>query len=152
MMILDSIDKKILEMLVKDARTPYSKIAYQLKVSESTIYLRVKKLMEHGILKGFHADIDRSKVGFKVLAFIMVKTLPGRYVEVLKKISEIPNVLEVYEITGEFSGLVKVIAKNQEELASIIDTIGNVEGVSDTNTVFVLRVIKEEKNVPISLI
>jgi len=151
-MILDHTDKKILEVLLRDARTPYSKIARQLNLSESTVYLRVKKLIDHGVLKGFHADVDRVKVGFKVMAFILVKTVPGKYVEILKEISKIQNVLEVHEITGEYSGLIKIVARNQEELASIIDRIGSIEGISDTNIMFVLRTIKEEKNIPITLI
>jgi len=56
--VIDEIDKKILKILQEDSRTPFSRIAKMLNLSESTIHLRIKRLREEGIIRGFLVDID----------------------------------------------------------------------------------------------
>lgn len=146
---LDETDKAILRILLIDARTPYSRIARMLGLSEATVYLRVKKLKEKGVLRGFYADIDAFKIGFNVLAFVLIKADPKRYKEVLEKLREIKNIVELYEVTGEYMGLAKIRTRTQEELVKTIDEIGEVEGVTATYTMYVLKVLKEERRLSI---
>ncbi|HDJ83980.1 MAG TPA: Lrp/AsnC family transcriptional regulator [Desulfurococcaceae archaeon] len=146
---LDETDKAILRILLIDARTPYSRIARMLGLSEATVYLRVKRLKDKGILRGFYADIDAFKIGFNVLAFVLIKADPRRYKEVLERLREIKNIVELYEVTGEYMGLAKIRARTQEELVKTIDEIGGVEGVTATYTMYVLKVLKEEKRLNI---
>jgi len=142
---IDDIDREILRMLQKDGRMSLSKIAKKLNLSEATIHLRVKKLREKGVLKGFVADIDAEKVGKRVLAFVLVKIDTKRYPKTLKKIAEIPDIYEVHDITGEYSALLKVRVRDKDELAKLLDSIGELEGVQDTYTMYVLRTLKEQK-------
>ncbi len=146
---LDETDKAILRILLIDARTPYSKIARMLGLSEATVYLRVKRLKEKGVLRGFYADVDAFKVGFNVLAFVLIKADPRRYKDVLEKLREIRSIVELYEVTGEYMGLAKIRTRSQEELVKVIDEIGGVEGVTGTYTMYVLKVLKEEKRLSI---
>ena len=146
---LDETDKAILRILLIDARTPYSRIARMLGLSEATVYLRVKKLKEKGVLRGFYADIDAFKIGFNVLAFVLIKADPKCYKEVLERLREIKNIVELYEVTGEYMGLAKIRTRTQEELVKTIDEIGEVEGVTATYTMYVLKVLKEEKRLNI---
>ncbi len=143
--ILDETDKAILRILLIDARTPYSRIARMLNVSEATVYLRVRRLKEKGILRGFYADVDAFKVGYRVLAFTLIKIDPKKYKEVLEKLREIREIVELYEVTGEYIGLAKIRTRSQEELTEVIDRIGGIDGVLATNTLYVLRMIKEER-------
>jgi Lrp/AsnC family transcriptional regulator for asnA, asnC and gidA len=145
--ILDDIDKKIIKILQEDARTPFSKIAKMLNLSESTIHMRMKRLRENGVIKGFYVDIDPEVIGYNVVAFVMIKADPKKYEGILKKISEFKEVLEVYDVTGEYYALLKVRVKTREELAKVLDLIGNMEGVTSTYTMFVLRTIKELRSV-----
>ena len=142
---IDEIDKEILRILQEDARISFSKIAKKLNLSEATIHMRVKKMKEKGVLKGFIADIDAEKVGKAVLAFVLVKIDTKKYPVTLKKIAEIPDVYEVHDITGEYSALLKVRVRDRDELAALLDTIGQLEGVQDTYTMYVLRTLKEQK-------
>ncbi|UXD21917.1 AsnC family transcriptional regulator [Ignicoccus pacificus DSM 13166] len=144
---IDEVDKEILRMLQEDGRTSFSRIAKKLNLSEATIHLRVKRLKERGILKGFHADVDPEKVGKKVLAFILVKIDAKKYPETLSKIAEFRDVYEVHDITGEYSALLKVRVSNKDELAKLLDEIGKLDGVMDTYTMYALRTIKEKKTV-----
>lgn len=142
---LDETDRAILRILLVDARTPYSRIARMLGLSEATVYLRVKRLKEKGVLRGFYADVDAFKVGFNVLAFVMIKADPKYYRQVLEKLREIKNIVELYEVTGEYVGLAKVRTHSHEELVKTIDEIGSIGGVTGTYTMYVLKVLKEEK-------
>ncbi len=149
MVVLDDIDRQILRILQQDAKTPFSKIAKALNVSEATVHLRVKKLREQGILRGFYADVDPVKVGKKVLAFVLIKADPKYYDSVLRKLSEMSEIYELYDITGEYYALAKVRVASQEDLAKVLDRIGAIDGVQSTYTIYVLRTIKEKKTIEI---
>lgn len=147
---LDDIDKQILRILEEDARTPFSKIAKMLNLSESTIHIRIKRLKENGVIKGFYVDVDPEKIGYNVMAFVLIKADPKKYESILKTISEYKEVYEIYDVTGEYYALLKVRVKSREELAVVLDKIGNMEGVTSTYTMFVLRTVKEIKVVDFS--
>ena len=149
---LDRLDKEILKILQEDGRTSYSKIAQMLNMSESTIHMRIKRLRELGILRGFYADIDMEKIGLKVLAFVQLKADPKKYEQVLNVLKEMKEVAEIYDVTGEYYALVKVVVPSNEDLAKVLDAIGKLDGVTDTYTMIVLRVIKEGKKVNLDLV
>ncbi len=145
MVELDNVDKKILEILQRDGRVPFSRIAREVGLSEATIHLRIKRLRESGVLKGFTAIIDPEKIGKNTLAFVLIKTDVREHGKALAEIAEIKGVEEVYDITGEYSALVKVRVRDREELAQVLDQIADVEGVKDTETLYVLRTVKEKR-------
>jgi Transcriptional regulators len=149
---LDRLDKEILKILQEDGRISYSKIAQMLDMSESTIHMRIKRLRELGILRGFYADIDMEKIGLKVLAFVQLKADPKKYEQVLNVLKEMKEVAEIYDVTGEYYALVKVVVPSNEDLAKVLDAIGKLDGVTDTYTMIVLRVIKEGKKVNLDLV
>ncbi len=149
---LDRLDKEILKILQEDGRISYSKIAQMLNMSESTIHMRIKRLRELGILRGFYADIDMEKIGLKVLAFVQLKADPKKYEQVLNVLKEMKEVAEIYDVTGEYYALVKVVVPSNEDLAKVLDDIGKLDGVTDTYTMMVLRVIKEGKKVNLDLV
>ena len=149
---LDRLDKEILEILQEDGRISYSKIAQMLNMSESTIHMRIRRLRELGILRGFYADVDMEKIGLKVLAFVQLKADPKKYEQVLNVLKEMKEVAEIYDVTGEYYALVKVVVPSNEDLAKVLDDIGKLDGVTDTYTMMVLRVIKEGKKVNLDLV
>jgi Lrp/AsnC family transcriptional regulator for asnA, asnC and gidA len=114
--------------------------------------MRIKRLRELGILKGFYADIDMEKIGLKVLAFVQLKADPKKYEQVLNVLKEMKEVAEIYDVTGEYYALVKVVVPSNEDLAKVLDDIGKLDGVTDTYTMIVLRVIKEGKKVNLDLV
>ncbi|AEE95018.1 MULTISPECIES: Lrp/AsnC family transcriptional regulator [Acidianus] len=143
---LDDVDRKIISILQQDSRISFSRLAKMLNLSESTIHMRIKRLREAGVIRGFCVDVDLDKVGMNVLAFVLLKADPKKYEDILRKLAEIKEVFEIYDVTGEYYALLKVRVSDKEELAKVLDKIGNMEGVTSTYTMFVLRVIKEKKN------
>ncbi|RLG88702.1 MAG: AsnC family transcriptional regulator [Thermoprotei archaeon] len=141
---LDEKDRKILRILVTNARTPFSRIARELGLSEASIYVRIRRLEKIGVLRGYTASIDLAKLGYTIRALIMLKLSPDRYREAISQIKVFSNTIDVYEITGEFHIVMKVVARSNEELSQLIDKLGSIPGVLETRTLYVLRTIKEE--------
>ncbi len=146
---IDDVDRTILEMLQDDSRTALRKIAEKLGVSEATIFTRVKKLQEKGIIKRFTALVSPELVGKGLTAFMLMNADPKRLQLVLETLSKMDDVYEVYDVTGTYYALAKIRVENRERLAKIIDEIGMIEGVQSTETALVLRNIKEETRIQI---
>ncbi|PCN50349.1 AsnC family transcriptional regulator [Candidatus Geothermarchaeota archaeon ex4572_27] len=144
---LDEIDLKILRLLQEDARMPFAKVAREVGVSEATVHMRVKKLREMNVLKGFQALIDPSSVGKGLTAITLIKADPLRYHEILEKLKSMDDVYEVYDVTGEYDAVVKLRSNSREELARLIDSIGQIGGVVSTLTMIVLKTVKEDTRI-----
>lgn len=146
---LDDIDKIILKILQANARTPYTKIAKAAGVSEATVHLRVRRLKDLKVIKGLHAVVNPLAVGKGLIAITLLKTDPLKHEKVLNELKKLEDIYEVYDVTGEHDAILKIRASSKEELARIIDKIGAIAGVSSTQTMIVLKTIKEECGVRI---
>lgn len=144
MVNLDKIDEIILNMLQEDARKSFREVAEKAGVSEATIHVRVKRLLRKGVIKGFKAIVDPKQVGKSTTAFVLIKADQRAFAKAINKIKRIESVYEVHDVTGSYYAILKVRVKDTEELASLIDKIGSIEGVTATETAVVLRSLKEE--------
>jgi DNA-binding Lrp family transcriptional regulator len=146
---IDDIDREIIRMLQDDSRISFRRISEKLNVSEATIFVRVKKLLEKKVIKRFTAIISPEVLGKKITAFILINADPKRLQKVLEALSGMDDVYEVYDVTGSYYAIVKVRTEDQSKLAKIIDEIGMIDGVISTETALVLRSIKEETRIKI---
>jgi len=144
---IDTVDKTILKMLQDDSRVAFREIARKIGVSEATIFTRVRKLLDKGVIKRFTAIISPELVGKALAALILVNTDPKRLQVVLETLSKMDDVYEVYDVTGTYYAIAKIRVENREALAKMIDEIGLIEGVTSTETSIVLRSIKEETRI-----
>ena len=143
------MDRLILNRLQEDARRSFKGIAEEIGVSETTVFLRVKKLQESRVIKGFRAVLDPLLVGKGTTAIMLVKADPKSYNKVLEELSKMNEVCEIYDVTGAYYTVLKIRADSTEELSRVIDKIGSIDGIIGTETSVVLRTIKEE--IPIGL-
>ncbi|MGB9659508.1 MAG: Lrp/AsnC family transcriptional regulator [Nitrososphaerales archaeon] len=147
---MDELDLKILEALRVDSRRPYLELAKELGVSDATIHLRVKKMVEEGVIKGFTILIDHEKLGYGMTAFIEVQVKPGTADETVLKLSSIDGVLEAHEIHGHCDILLKVKAKGLVDLRDkIVNQIKKVGDIVSSEAYTVLKVVREEHSLPI---
>lgn len=144
---LDETDRKILSTLQKDARISFKKIAEETGVSEATVFVRVKKMQERGIIKSFMAVVDPRTVGKSLTAIVLVKAQPKGLTGLLDALRKLDDIYEVYDVTGQYYSILKIRTSGTEQLSKIIDEIGQIEGVAGTETVIVLRTVKEELKV-----
>jgi len=144
---IDSTDKAILRMLQENARIAFKKIAEKIGVSEATVFVRVKKLQEKGVIKRFTTLVSPELLGKNLTAFVLINADPKKLEDVLTALSRMEDVYEAYDVTGTYYAIVKIRTENREKLAEIIDQIGMIDGVTRTETAIVLRCIKEETRI-----
>lgn len=133
---LDELDVQILDILVKDSRTPYLEIARQCHVSGGTIHVRMKKMEDLGIIKGTKLIIDSSKLGYDVCCFIGIYLDKATsYPSVLNEIYSIKEIVELHYTTGDYSIFAKVICKSITDLQNVLmNKIQIIQGVQRTST------------------
>jgi Lrp/AsnC family transcriptional regulator for asnA, asnC and gidA len=141
---LDDVDRHILNLLQDNARRSFKEIAEEVKVSEATVFVRVKKLIKNSVIKSYKAIVDPKQVGKGTLAFVMLKANPNVYTKVLPTLVNMDEIYEIFDVTGAYYAILKIRTNSTEELAAIIDKIGMIEGITGTETAVVLRSIKEE--------
>ena len=133
---LDELDLQILELLIKDCRTPYLEIARICHVSGGTIHVRMKKMEDMGIIKGSRIVLNLSKLGYDVCCFVGIyvdKT--SSFNSVFDKMSHIKEVVELHLTTGDYSMFAKIVCKNISDLQDVLlNKINNIDGISRTDT------------------
>ena len=146
-MKIDDYDRSILNFLQSDARIAASHIADQLKISIPTVTERIKKLMEAGIIKGFHASIDPKMLGLDVSAIItIISESSEHYKDVINLAKETSEVIQCFSTTGKGSHTLIVIAKNSQALEELLRKIQSWPGVSRTETQVILSSYDINKN------
>ena len=149
--MIDEIDKNILNIIQQDARISNAEIARQINLAPSATLERIRKLEESKIIRGYAADLDAAQLGFGLTAFVAIRTKDCSD-EADKVLAAIPEVLEVHDTAGDDDYLLKVRAKDAEDLAGILrEKLKSVPNVISTRTTVVLKTIKETTALPIEL-
>ncbi len=138
-MDIDTTDLEILSLLIKNSRIPFSQIAKKLGLGESTVYTRIKKLKRLGVLRGFTADVDLSRVGLESEAILEIKPQPGSMRLIIDSLVRRRSVIEVDEVSGEYPIHARIAARDNRELCKRIDEIYSISGVMDMKIKYVLR-------------
>lgn len=133
---IDDLDKKILSMLVKNARIPFLEIARECNISGAAVHQRVQKLEESGVLKGSQFILDESVLGYNSCAFIGIfLEKANMYSSVVEKLKLIPEVVGCYYTTGNYAIFIKIYTENNKCLMDLLsNSIQSIEGVSRTET------------------
>lgn len=137
---LDEIDHQILDILIDNARTPFTDIAKKLVVSAGTIHVRVKKMEEEGIIKGSTLTIDYEKMNYSFIAHIGIfleKT--SRTKEVIEELRKIANITVAYITAGKYNIFCKIRAKDTNHAKEIIFKIDEIDGIARTETMISLE-------------
>ncbi len=138
---IDDLDRKILDIITKNARIPYLEVARECGVSGAAIHQRVQRLIRIGVIRGSEFKVDPVLVGFKTCAYIGIfLERPGHFHEVVKKFHDVPEIIECHYTTGNYSLFIKVYTKDNEHLKTILsDKIQNITGVVRTETLISLE-------------
>ena len=147
---MDNIDKKILIELQKSGRESASNIAEKINVSVPTITERIRKLEESGVIVGFQAVIDSSKIGFDVSAIITIISGSSQYYKkVTIEAEKTPEVVKCFSTTGNGSHTLLVTTKNSNTLEELLRKIQSWPGVNRTETQIILSSYKSGIILPI---
>jgi len=147
--MIDEIDKTIVNLVQQDGRVSNAEIARQIGLAPSAVLERLRKLEERQVIRGYSASVDPKQVGFGLVAFVFVRTNEcGDGTDEL--LAKIPEVLEVHDVAGEDSYLLKVRASDPEDLARLLrEKLKAIPSVVTTRTTVVLQTIKETTALPL---
>jgi Lrp/AsnC family transcriptional regulator for asnA, asnC and gidA len=133
---LDALDKQILRLIADDARIPFLEVARACNVSGAAIHQRIQKLTALGILKGSQFIIDPEKIGYETCAYIgLYLKNPEKFDQVLDELKKIPEVVECHYTTGGFDMFIKIYARNNHHLLTIIHDKLQPLGLSRSETI-----------------
>lgn len=119
--ILDALDKKILKMIAENARIPFLEVARECNVSGAAIHQRIQKLIKTGVIKGTQFQFDPEKMGYETCAYIgLFLKDPSSFDDVVEQLVHIPQVVECHYTTGGYDLFIKLYAKNNHDLLTII--------------------------------
>jgi DNA-binding Lrp family transcriptional regulator len=140
--LLDEIDRKIIRVLEKDARTSLRKISELVDVSLGTVSNRVKKMERNGVIMGYSVILNPDEIGWELNVVIGLRIQKGRLIEIQEKIAKDSRVHGVYDVTGDFDSMVIARAKNRNDLDDLSKNVLSIDGVERSITHLVLNTVK----------
>jgi Lrp/AsnC family transcriptional regulator, regulator for asnA, asnC and gidA len=144
--LLDDVNLRIIDILSKDSSTPFVEVAKQIGISDATVHIRVKKLISEGIISKFTISVDNDLLGYDHLAFIGINVEPGFADEAIAELSNLEEVLEIHEMHGTFDLLLKVRAKDLNQMRDLVEKkIRKLRRILETELMTVLKTRKEEQ-------
>lgn len=138
---IDNTDLKILEILMQDAKRPYTEVARKVNVSQGTVHVRMNKMEDAGILEKTTLRINYAKLGYDITAFIGIYLEKSAlYDMVLAKLKNIPEITNIHYTTGNYSMFVKIHCRDTNHLKVVLhDKMQQVEGIERTETMISLE-------------
>jgi len=152
-MELDEYDKKILQFLRKDSQQTLKELEKAIDLKISTLHNRIKRLEQAGIIKGYMAVVDHESLDYPLVAYIMIEfdktDTTSDQIQVAERIKDLERVEEIHIIAGEFDILLKVRAKNIEDLGVFVTKeLKEIDGVGGSRTFVSLKAVKEYYDEP----
>jgi Lrp/AsnC family leucine-responsive transcriptional regulator len=123
--MLDELDRKLLDILVKDSRTSLKDLAQQVGLSSPSVSERLRRLEERGVIRAFTVEIDPEALGFPLQAIVRVRPLPGKLHIVQQLIQEIPEFGECDKVTGDDCFVARLYVRSMVELDKLLDRIAD---------------------------
>jgi len=139
--LIDIVDVRILEVLMKDAKKPYTEVAKKAFVSGGTVHVRMRKLEEAGIVEGTALKVNYAKLGYDITAFIGIYLEKSTlYDDVLVKLKAINEISSIHYTTGNYSMFCRIHCKDTRHLKDVLhDKIQKIEGIERTDTMMSLE-------------
>jgi len=117
---LDALDRNILSILQDDARTPFTRIAEKVGVSDATIHLRVRKIEAMGLIERYTVVVNEATLGLPVTTYVLIRVDPGTVEEVCMQLAQLEETYDICEIHEWYDLLVKVRGSSLEGVRDIL--------------------------------
>jgi Lrp/AsnC family leucine-responsive transcriptional regulator len=147
---LSPTDARVLGILQVDGRRSYAELGADLGMAGPSAYERVKKLETRGVIRGYTAEVDPAAVGLSVLAFTWVTQAPGTIsVDLTPEFAAIPEIEECHYIAGEADYILKIRARDMDDLGEIVRRVQTTRHVFSTETDVVFSTGFEGRPLPL---
>ncbi len=137
---LDHLDRKILEIITRNARIPFKDVAEECGVSRAAIHQRVARLIEEGVITGSGYTVDPKAIGYNTCTYVGIKLEKASiYKKVAEQLKAFPEIVECHFTTGQYSIMVKLYSYDNEHLMELLNTcVMKVEGITSTEALISL--------------
>ena len=144
---LDKNDLAILKLLQENARITVKEIAEKIHLSTTPVHERIKRLEQNGVIKQYATLVDHAKVkrGLMVICYVSLKEHnKNAGIKFIKAINELNEVIECYNISGEFDFMLKVVEENMDSYYDFhVNRLSQIENMGNVQSVFVMGIIKQ---------
>jgi len=151
---LTPTDITLLTLLQQDARTTNQALAEAVNLSPSPCWRKVKKLEEDKVILGYHAALDRRKIGLGVMVFVRVSIDSHSEAQARRfeqEVMELENVVACYSIGGDADFLLQVVSRDLDAYAEFaMSVLRRLPGIKEMQSMFVLKEIKPFQTLPVS--
>ena len=120
---IDELDGRIIDLLAAEPRIGIMEVSRRLEVARGTVQARLAKLEERGVIRGYGPDVDPSRMGYPVTAFVFLQITQGRLTEATAVLRGVPEVLEATAVSGPSDLLCRVVARDTEHLQEIVNRV-----------------------------
>jgi DNA-binding Lrp family transcriptional regulator len=135
---LDATDRELLSLLQTNARESVTTLGKKLGVARTTVLARLKRLEDSGVITGYSVRLNQATLEKSLQAYVGLSVAPKSGRDVLKRLNKIPEIKLVCSVSGEFDYVAWIRAETPDALDRLLDEIGDIDGVSKTNTSVVL--------------
>ncbi len=151
--MIDNLDRKILKIVMKNARIPSKDVALECGVSRAAIHQRIQRMIDLGVITGSGYTVDSRLLGYSTCTYIGVKLERGSmYKTVVPELEKIDEVVECHFTTGAYTLLIKLYAEDNKHLMYLLnDRIQHIDGVIATETLISLEQ-SMNREIPINVI
>jgi Lrp/AsnC family transcriptional regulator, leucine-responsive regulatory protein len=122
-LVLDEIGRKLLTALQCDARTSFTDLGRLVGLSAPAVAERVRRLEDAGIITGYRAEVNPSRLGLPICAFIRIHTSGGMEARTAELVQTLPEVIECHRVTGSDCFVVKILVSSIPHLEELIDRL-----------------------------
>ena len=141
---IDKVDLQILRILQEDCHQSFRKLGEKIHISSIMVATRIKNLEDKGLIKGYTVILDPVKLDYDLTAVIFVQTEGGYLKDLENELSQMANVIAIYEITGDFDVVAVVKLKDRDSLNSLLKNLLVTPHIKKTMTDITLNVVKED--------
>jgi DNA-binding Lrp family transcriptional regulator len=135
---LDATDRELLSLLQTNARESVTTLGKKLAVARTTVLARLKRLEDSGVITGYSVRLNQATLEKSLQAYVGLSVAPKSGRDVLKRLNKMPEIKLVCSVSGEFDYVAWIRAETPDALDRLLDEIGDIDGVSKTNTSVVL--------------
>lgn len=150
---LDQMDRRILDLLQEDAKYTHKEIATQLGMTTTPVYERIKKLEGNGYIRGYVALVDKTMLGYTLVAYtnVSLKEHSHKFLHQFEaEVHTLPEVIECYHIAGMYDYLLKVIAGDMAAYQDfIVNKLAALDNIGNVQSSFVMTEIKYSTRLPV---
>lgn len=148
---LDDLDKRLINLLQEDCRTPLNVLARKLGTSKSTVHYRIRRLETERLIEGYYARISAAKVSKEYAAIVLTRARPGLGLKgrlaTAHQIAALSGVWAVYAVFGEYDYIFLVRADNRAQLAEKVNRVTQLPNIERTNSQIVEILVKEDPRI-----